>query len=285
VDIFFMVREPQEWQKQTSSAHHLFSDTIKILSDLGLPELTDDGLYLKIHRLPCVRNHLGAPYDDHSNQFTTRMLMLLEGRCLYGDEAYDASVADIIHSYYRDYPDHSQEFHPTFLINDISRFWKTLLLNYENKRHEDPDDRAKFRAKLRNYKLKFSRMTICYATIVSIATHDQAITENDLRELVQSTPFERLDFAVARVSEFASASQQQFVEEFSQQVADLKRQYGHLLNEMGKSDSDIEAMVRSRDEKVRLFGDAESYRSKMLSLLESVDQFDVHFKIGPALLI
>lgn len=286
LDIFFLVREPGEWRKQHTTTHHLFSDTINILEEVGLPELTDDGLYLKIHRLPCVLKHLGAPRDDSSNQFTTRMLMLLEGRWLYGEEQYKNSVADIIHSYYRDYPDHSQEFRPTFLINDISRFWKTLLLNYEHKRNQKPDDRARLRAKLKNYKLKFSRMTICYATIASIAAHDRALTEEDIRVLVQSTPFERLDAAVARVSSFAPVAEKAHIEKLSHQVSELQTQYSSFLQVVGKPDHELDEIFGNRDEKVRLFGEADRYRTGMLDLLDHIDILEsVHFKVKPALLI
>ena len=57
---------------------------------------------------------------------------------------------------FKDFPDHPRTFQPIFLMNDICRFWKTMLLNYEHKRHGDgePGDEIRRRSKVKNFKLK-----------------------------------------------------------------------------------------------------------------------------------
>ena len=75
---------------------------------------------------------LGSPEDDGLNAFTARMLLLLESRPVYNAERYRRILKAVIGFYYRDFSDHSEHFRPTFLINDILRFWRTLTLNYEH---------------------------------------------------------------------------------------------------------------------------------------------------------
>src|SRR5438034_11684593 len=97
------------------------------------------------------------------------MLLLLESRPLCNKTSYDQVIKSIVDEYFRDYPDHKQSFRPTFLINDILRFWKTMCLNYENKRNViKVDGEKKNKARLANMKLKFSRRLICFSTVIPI---------------------------------------------------------------------------------------------------------------------
>ena len=94
-------------------------------------------------------------------------------------------------------------FVPGFLVNDIVRFWKTLCLNYEFDRgthaaelQKDPTLRRAFR--LKNLKLSFSRLMTCYSALVLLAAiHQKGATHpNEVRQLVEHSPTERLEMLV-----------------------------------------------------------------------------------------
>ena len=111
--------------------------------------------------------------------------------------AFNAAAGKIIESYFRDYPYHPRDFKPTFVTNDIIRFWKTLCLNYENRRNIlGPDqiiDHLKRRKQqIKNYKLKFSRLLTCFATIGNLSTFDESVEPADVATLCSLAPIDRL---------------------------------------------------------------------------------------------
>jgi len=173
---------------------------------LGLPDFDADGQFLDVHYLDNVLTHLGGPEDDYKNYFTARMLMLLEGRCLYNHSVFDSVLNAIILEYCRDQHDHKAVFKPIMLVNDIVRFWKTLCLNYEHKRNKEYKKNAeppKF--KVKNLKLKFSRLLICYPTIASLAATKQPITPDFLYQHLRLTPMERIDDAGSNILELEAS--------------------------------------------------------------------------------
>src|ERR1700674_3839094 len=164
LDLFFVFDGERPIEKTAKIL--IDAELIKIARDMGVPPFSNDAKYLEIHSLQEMLDKLGGAEDDFKNFFTARMLLLLESRPIYGDAAYKRILTQIIDAYFRDYHDHTGDFRPLFLLNDILRFWKTLCLNYENRRNR-PDERAeKNKHHLKNLKLKFSRLLICFSTII-----------------------------------------------------------------------------------------------------------------------
>jgi hypothetical protein len=90
---------------------------------------------------------------------------------------------------------------PAYLANDILRYWRTLCLNYEAGTTEQwpnqqtPSDRAK--RKIKNYKLKHSRMLTCYSAVLYLLFvygKNGTVTPPDARMMVSLTPTERVEF-------------------------------------------------------------------------------------------
>lgn len=198
IDLFFILDgELDKLDTPTISSLRLFSTIISVADNMSFPKFSNDGQYLKILEKPRILDELGGPNDDHLNFFTARMLMVLESRCVYGKHTHEAILKDILGAYFRDYPDHPKKFVPTFLVNDILRFWKTLCLNYENKRNQPLDNHdKKIAQKIKNLKLKFSRMMTCYASICYIVSQKHPIGTEDILEMSSLTPFKRLEVAV-----------------------------------------------------------------------------------------
>src|SRR5437879_12377305 len=108
---------------------------------------------------------LGEPEDDVTNTFTARLLLLLESRALLEENVHREVVTAVIKAYWRDYEDHKADFMPAFLANDILRLWRTFCVNYEARTERVPlEEKAK--GKLKNYKLKHSRLLTCYSALL-----------------------------------------------------------------------------------------------------------------------
>lgn len=134
IDLFFLYDgELDKTDSPRITALRMFSRVVEISDRLGFPRFSNDGEYLNIMETPKILEDLGGRLDDYQNYFTTRMLLILESKCVYGDATYESTLKSILNAYLKDYPDHPKDFQPTFLVNNIIRFWKTLCLNYENK--------------------------------------------------------------------------------------------------------------------------------------------------------
>ncbi len=192
LDIFILSKDEISQIEQ----YQIYSKLIKINKNLDFPEFSNDGEFLTIHKLKDLKNLTGSPKDDLSNLFTARMLMLLESKVLFNQKLYTEILKDIVSLYSRDKPDKPDtEFNPTFLINDILRYWRTLCLNYEVIRHDA--DRP---WKKKNTNLKYSRMLTVFSTILTIIIKKD-IKYNNLYDIFAKTPLERMAWSLDKLED------------------------------------------------------------------------------------
>lgn len=103
------------------------AELIELTKQMNIPPFSGDGEYLKHYSVEELTKSLGSPEDDAANTFTARLLLLLESIPLVGDEVYSEAIDDVIAEYWGDFADHSKNFMPAFLANDILRLWRTFL--------------------------------------------------------------------------------------------------------------------------------------------------------------
>jgi predicted nucleotidyltransferase len=128
IDLFFLCNKPKSSYTDFNIPKiQMMSEIIDIGRKMGFPEFSNDGEFLSVLFVDDILDNLGGRSDDYENHFTARLLLLLEGKPLTDTATFNASTERIIESYFRDYPHHPKDFKPTFLTNDIIRFWKTLL--------------------------------------------------------------------------------------------------------------------------------------------------------------
>lgn len=176
------------------------SDLIDACEDLEMPEFSGDGEYLAHYTVEELIGTLGQPHDDATNTFTARLLLLLESRPLFGRAFYGDVIRQVIDAYWRDFEDHRRDFVPAFLANDILRLWRTFCVNYEARTQTDPPER-KAKRKLKNYKLKHSRLLTCYsalAYLLFLHREHSTVTPANARRMVRLSPTERLEWIEAR---------------------------------------------------------------------------------------
>lgn len=170
------------------------ADLIRITRQLGLQEFDGDGAYLKHYTKNELIENLGTPQDDERNTFTARLLLLLESKPIAGEIVYNEIVDDVIRTYWRDYKDNKKDFKPTFLVNDIQRLWRTFCVNYEARTKNTPES-ERLKRRLKNYKLKHSRLLTCYSSLLcllAIFNKSKTVSPSDMREIVSKTPAQRL---------------------------------------------------------------------------------------------
>ena len=262
IDIFFLCKEEREdLPEPHTSELRLFGNLIDIVDNMSFPKFSNDCQYLTILHSPRILQYMGSPLDDHENYFTVRMLLLLESKCLYGETTYNDITREIVNSYFKDYPDHEKTFQPIFLLNDICRFWKTLLMNYEFKRLGKDNEVEKTKQKVRNFKLKFSRMTTCFATIASLCSYTIPVTEDQVIEQTRLTPRERLEAIPTRVPE---------AEKSVQKVLD---RYAFFLERTGLTTEDLQGHFSDKTKRTEMFQVAKEYGDSMFSLIQGLDNF------------
>lgn len=159
------------------------------VSDIG--KFDAGGRYLESHAIGDFTKHLGSQRDDYQNTLTGRLLLLLESRPLLEFDLYDRLLNEVIDAYFKDFPGNETRFVPSFLVNDILRLWRTFCVNYEFSRKKGGDD-----IKIKNLKLKFSRIMTCYSAIMhllSIHVEKGTVSPTDVKAMVALTPVQRLE--------------------------------------------------------------------------------------------
>jgi len=182
----FVISEQKEYRLDKIV---ILAKLIEINKELGFKTFSNDGKFLILHSMDDMTEKLGDPADDSENLFTTRMLLLLESKCILNPALYDEHINKILSHYFRDRKGHPK-FEPIFLLNDILRYWRTLCLNYERIRNDPNKDWRK-----KNVNLKFSRPLTVFSTVlpllsVPIRNHE------DMKNLIIKTPLQRLAYGL-----------------------------------------------------------------------------------------
>ena len=184
LDLFLLTKTPENERSHLQDIE-ILATAVDINRELEYEPFSNDGEYLKLHSLDHMLSALGAPQDDSENIFTTRMLLLLESRCVFNVPVYEGVINEILAHYFRDNRGKAT-FRPLFLLNDILRYWRTLCLNYELTR-DDPD--KPWRKK--NINLKFSRMLTIFGTVLPLVATEVS-DAGGVKALAKHTPHERL---------------------------------------------------------------------------------------------
>ena len=228
----------------------ILKTTKAALKKLGLPPPDKDGEHLKPRLASLLTKELGTPEDDATGALTTRMLFLLESVPLCGAAAYTRLRTQVIAAYRNTVPQRREDFLPFFLVNDIIRYWRTVLLNHEarlraKQRELAVDQSLSNQARRetllahRRYwsqKLRFPRCITCFSTLAYLLAvladdEDVGLSEEAESEMFEMTPLERLE----HVGKICPGQQQ---------VGKLLQLYANYLERSKPSKSDtIERLV------------------------------------------
>lgn len=161
---------------------------------LKLPEFDGDGKYLNHYSVDDLVRNVGTPEDDAENTLTGRLLLFLESKPLLGEKVYHQVIEEVIVTYWRDYEDHKTNFIPAYLTNDILRLWRTFCVNYEARTQTAPEEK-RIKRKVKNYKLKHSRMLTCYSALLyllGVLRQEGTVSVEHAAKMSLHTPIDRL---------------------------------------------------------------------------------------------
>lgn len=127
--------------------------------------------------------------DKDSNLLLTRrMLFLLEGKWLYGEDRFNEYRTDLLNRYIKAGDPERQI--SRFLLNDIIRYYRTITTDFEFKVTENSKSWG-----LRNVKLRFSRKLLYFGGVLAIAetVFDVQTEKNELiSKILDKTVLERV---------------------------------------------------------------------------------------------
>lgn len=232
----------------------LKADLIRAADDLKYPRFSRDGEFLQFHTVGDLVKQLGTSRDDFYNTLTARLLLLLESKPLFGEAVYEQVISDVLDVYWREFERHQDAFEPGFLANDILRLWRTFCLNFEARPDQPQDDpQAAVKLKLKNYKLKHSRLLTCYsgvAFLLAAFVENGTVTRETARTMIGMTPTERIeslrscpgadaaaDGVLASYEDFLSttdASEAELLARLQQSPGEFRRPPGALGDHMFK---------------------------------------------------
>lgn len=263
IDLFFLCDAGQDEAFPFTVFVRLAAAIVEATDDMGFPPFTGDGEYLEVHSVARMEDVLGSPEDDSINAFTARMLLLLESRPVFAPHVYDGLLERVISFYFRDFADHPDTFVPTFLTNDILRFWRTLTLNYEHKRLKlrrlegDALRTQKAQSALKNYKLKISRLLTCFSMIAVFASRQAPVSQADVLTLCGQTPRERLHSLAGQ----GSAS--------SHLVTELEDRYERFLLAVQRPEAEVLAEFEDPARRTTALVDAGDFGDRIYELVKA----------------
>ena len=196
LDLFFvsMHSSDRDPMKKNLNRYLFFGKMYDINREMGFPDPSKEGEYWEFINKEDFLD-IGSRKEDFNNSFTTRLLLILESKPIYNEDAYNRLVKETVYKYFTDYEEHKNPFYPLFLMNDIQRYWYTLTLNYEYRRDEKDNVNKKNWKRL---KLKYARLITCFSMLACL--YHKNITPDYVIKCINMTPFERLDSLAAENS-------------------------------------------------------------------------------------
>jgi predicted nucleotidyltransferase len=132
----------------------------KHITDLGATEPNRGGVFVQPRTTKELIEKLGQ-FDEDSDVFSKRMLLLMESTPIYNSDCYKKVMEDVYSRYAKIVKiEPAKEF--TLLLNDLIRYFRSICLNYESKFWGENINWS-----IRNIKLRHSRVLI-YMGLLSL---------------------------------------------------------------------------------------------------------------------
>lgn len=263
IDLFFIYEDTEAVSYLTFL--RLAGRLIETTAEMRFPPFSGDGKYLESLDVNAMERVLGSRDDDSTNAFTARMLLLLESQPISDESRYRRLIERVTAFYFPDHTGHEDDFVPTFLTNDILRFWRTLTLNYEHDRFTATQglegqaaEDARAKSLLKNYKLKFSRLATCFSMVAHLACEPPPVEHERVVELCLMTPMERFETLAGRNGTADHL------------LGQLGVAYESFLATVQQEEAVLMAAFRDREARQQHLSEAVEFGSKIFQILEQL---------------
>lgn len=262
VDLFIARTTERQSPVDSFQFHQAVSRTFHAL---GLPEPSNRGSFLKMHSASSLCGLMGKPVDDTENTLTARMLLLLESAPLASTTtAYDELLTRVLATYWKN-REHVADYQPLTLVNDIVRYWRTLLLNYVAK-NADKEQAGGLREgdrRYESYKLRFSRCMTCFSMLsylVALTGTVSSVSEDLVLRAVKTKPVDRLKLVAERQPEAEAL------------VSKLLTLYEAFLDATNSAKADMRSHFEDTSNKTARSQEAQLFGDTMFELLQQLGQ-------------
>jgi len=133
--------------------------------------------------------------------------------------------------------------------------WRTFCVNYEARTKKDPPE-AKAKRKLKNYKLKHSRLLTCYSALLYLlAVHrtQGTVSPDDAKSMSAMTPTERLEWLLCQSS----------LAEAHEDLNTLLKQYEHFLKLTNAQEKELITIFLDRARSREYFGGTNDFVNRL----------------------
>jgi hypothetical protein len=171
-------------------------------------------------------------------------------------------TTEVIVAYWRDYEDHRDEFMPAYLANDILRLWRTFCVNYEARTATEPALK-KAKRKLKNYKLKHSRLLTCYSALLyllAIYSERNTVSPDDADAMIRLTPMARLMWM----------AEQKHLSHVRETIDQLIGRYEQFLMLTQASEADLVEQFMNKSESKKFVESASALGDSVFDLLRLI---------------
>jgi hypothetical protein len=188
-------------------------------------EIADEVVRRMKFRLPAKDGHfranqvfdemlvqIGGDQDTNTN-LSRRMLLFTESRHLFNEDGYDIYISRLLGRYIQRHATKNKP--PLFLLNDLIRFYRTMLVDFDYKTRSEGKAWG-----LRNVKLTFSRKMLYFGGLVAIAESFEYPRSDKIRiisELLKLAPAARIESIFGVAGEKALALYDEFLGRISSQ--------------------------------------------------------------------
>ena len=182
---FFIVHD----SKISDSQAELHKATVASEIDKVIPKPpAEDGAFNATVSIDSLLQNIGGS-NESNLMMTRRMLLMLEGACIYNELLFKVIRRQILDRYIT----HKISNHQValFFLNDVIRYYRTMCVDFEYKTVEQRKPWG-----IRNLKLMYSRKLLYFGGVVAVAESAQRGYEAKvvrMLELLEITPIQRIE--------------------------------------------------------------------------------------------
>lgn len=229
---FFLIHNSRV--KASSAKSHKRIVESKISTLVPKPPAEDGAFNATASAEELIKNIGGT--KESNKMMTRRMLLMLEGACVYNEALFNDIRRQILDRYIS--PKITNHQLALFFLNDVIRYYRTMCVDFEYKTVEQQKPWG-----IRNLKLMYSRKLLYFGGVLAVAESAQRAYEVKMKwiiDLLQLTPLERIRTLFGTQAHECLAYYDRFLESIGD--VDFRKSLVNVTIDRGTHTSDFRAL-------------------------------------------